>query len=478
MRKRLLALAVLALLAPALLRAQQGPRGNDPDGGTVNPRQLAEDIEIMRRLLGRTLADAQMQACMSCHVRQVRFAPDGKVLSGHASAGVRLWDADPSSPCPAIRALAFSPDGKTLLTGSRDGTVRIWDAATGKQLSTHPGTAHGLGALEGVYLKGYGVLYTMTLPPQPHPVKPPPAKPAAKPLSDWERVRKELRGDKADEPAPTPAVPPSLADLILHVLARNGQHFSQLSAKERITVVVTFREPHEHVGQTSMASAGLLALKGAGLPMAGGGTPMGPMGQGPRNPMGDQTGPPGTPPTRAGQRPGTTARGAVPDQTGPPGTPPTRGLFDKKPTPSSARDHELVGDLHLKQGHTPEAVKAYTSALNALADERGPASDAHRRTLYRKLAQAYLGMADRTPDSHEKVIARAIEFLRRATLEKAAEPPAASARLPAKLIVFATKGLLDQVGSGKLTFEQFRQLAGVESVPALTLDRPPARKGK
>jgi hypothetical protein len=433
MSKRLLSVVALLLLLPAPLRAQQSNvvpvRLPAQTGG-----RMEEDIEIMRRLLGRALAGTRMQACMACHRSPVSFTPDGKTL------------ASLFAPCPAIRAVAFSPDGKTLATQSVDGTVRIWDPATGKQLSTHPGTAHGIGALEGVYLKGYGVVYTMTLPPQPHPVKPPPAKPAAKPLSDWERVRKEVRGDKADEPAPTPAVPPSLADIILHVLARNGQHFSQLSAKERITVVVTFREPHENVGQTSMTSAGLLALKGAGLPMAGGGTPTDPMGGGLTNPMGGQNRPPA-------------------------------GLFDKKQPPSSARDHELVGDLHLKQGATREAVKAYTSALNALADERGPASDAHRRTLYRKLAQAYLGMADRIPDSHEKVIARAIEYLRRATLEpKAAEPAAASTRLPAKLIVFATKGLLDQVGSGKLTFEQFRQLAGVESVPALTLDRPASGK--
>jgi WD40 repeat protein len=33
-----------------------------------------------------------------------------------------------------INALAFSPDGKTLVTGSRDKTVRIWDVALTKPL--------------------------------------------------------------------------------------------------------------------------------------------------------------------------------------------------------------------------------------------------------------------------------------------------------------------------------------------------------
>jgi WD40 repeat protein len=33
-----------------------------------------------------------------------------------------------------VRAVAFSPNSKTILTGSADGTARLWDVRTGKRI--------------------------------------------------------------------------------------------------------------------------------------------------------------------------------------------------------------------------------------------------------------------------------------------------------------------------------------------------------
>jgi WD40 repeat protein len=79
------------------------------------------------------------------------FSPDGKDVAVGGAKSPRFWDVatgkerlDLGGHRDAVRAVAVSGDGKSLLTYAGDGTVRRWDSVTGKELSQFavpPGTS-------------------------------------------------------------------------------------------------------------------------------------------------------------------------------------------------------------------------------------------------------------------------------------------------------------------------------------------------
>jgi WD40 repeat protein len=75
-------------------------------------------------------------------VRAVAFSPDGRrVVTGSFDGTARIWDSVTGSPVGsplrhdgAISSVTYSPDGTWILTASSDSTARLWDARSGTPL--------------------------------------------------------------------------------------------------------------------------------------------------------------------------------------------------------------------------------------------------------------------------------------------------------------------------------------------------------
>ena len=100
-----------------------------------------------------TGAEAAPFAGHTARVSTVSFSPDGRTLaSGSENGRIRLWDVASGQAkalleghSSEVRSVAFSPDGQTLASGSgrRDRTVRLWDVATGQEMATLQGHTEG-----------------------------------------------------------------------------------------------------------------------------------------------------------------------------------------------------------------------------------------------------------------------------------------------------------------------------------------------
>jgi len=88
-------------------------------------------------------------------IDSVAFSPDGRTaLSGGAVYTLNLWDIATgavirtfSGHSLKVASVTFSPDGRTALSGSRDDTLKLWNIATGVVIRTFVGHSDGVNSV-------------------------------------------------------------------------------------------------------------------------------------------------------------------------------------------------------------------------------------------------------------------------------------------------------------------------------------------
>jgi hypothetical protein len=131
----------MAVTACVMAHTARGDTGPVSPAGPAHEAKAARTDRFGDPLPEGAVARLRTVAARPRGILAVAFSPDGAtIVSGGEDGQVCLWDAATGSETRQFRAhdervdgLAMSPDGKMLATCSHDRSVRLWDLASGRE---------------------------------------------------------------------------------------------------------------------------------------------------------------------------------------------------------------------------------------------------------------------------------------------------------------------------------------------------------
>ena len=122
----------------------------------TKPIFLITILVLMQNAIFAQKAELVVQTGHTEGISSVAFSPDGKTLvSASLDRTIKLWDVQTrqelktfSGHTSRVFTVVFSPDGKTLASGSADQTIKLWDVQTGQELKTLSGHTSSIESVE------------------------------------------------------------------------------------------------------------------------------------------------------------------------------------------------------------------------------------------------------------------------------------------------------------------------------------------
>jgi len=112
-----------------------------PDGETLTSGNRDEHITLWSMADGEQIRTLSGGSSLVADGTSLAWLPDGRLVSGGYKGQIRIWDPEtgeeqllPRIHTDQVPAVAVSPDGKRIATGSGGKTIILWGAATSGRL--------------------------------------------------------------------------------------------------------------------------------------------------------------------------------------------------------------------------------------------------------------------------------------------------------------------------------------------------------